>query len=60
MSVDVARVDSVANGAAADMAVVAPAGVVFPADGVCVDVREGSAAVSGWLVADREQVAALS
>ena len=49
ISVDVARVESVANGAAAAaaMAVVASAGAVFPADGVCVDVREGSAAVSG-------------
>ena len=56
MSVDVAVVENVSSGAG----VAAPAGGVFPADGVFVEVREGEAWTAGWLVADRSDVAALS
>lgn len=56
MSVDVAVVENVTSGAG----VAAPAGGVFPADGVFVEVREGEAWTAGWLVADRTDVAALS
>ncbi|MDV6247028.1 hypothetical protein [Rhodococcus opacus] len=56
MSVDVAVVENVTSGAG----VAAPAGGVFPADGLFVEVREGEAWTAGWLVADRTDVAALS
>ncbi|ABH00652.1 hypothetical protein RHA1_ro11005 (plasmid) [Rhodococcus jostii RHA1] len=56
MSVDVAVIENVTSGAG----VAAPAGGVFPADGVFVEVREGEAWTAGWLVADRIDVSALS